>query len=179
MNPFGDLLLSARTKKKWTLRQLAQKTSINRMSLSQYERGKCQPMQRGTVERLAQALDITLDTLLSVWHPILRERIIANGKIWCSSCREWKDQEAFSRNASSPSGYRSWCQECNSRRQRNYKQWTHVVAEGVLQGNRTKITDPPRKAYKPFPEDYPDPVWCQFERLPAQWFSNGRLRPSR
>lgn len=54
--------------------------------------------------------------------------------------------------------------------------WTHIVADGVLQGERVRLIQPPPRVYKPFLEDYPDPVWAEFEHLPAQWFPRERLQ---
>src|SRR5215471_15744316 len=109
------MLLEARKRKGWTLRQLEQASGINRTSLCMYEQGKYQPTQRKKVEHLASLLDIPLDALLAAWHPYHREQIItASGQIWCSSCHQWKHKTFFNADVRSPTGHQPWCQVCSN-----------------------------------------------------------------
>lgn len=56
--------------------------------------------------------------------------------------------------------------------------WTHQIADGVLQGERARLAIPLyANVGTPGHLDQPDPVWCEFEHLPAQWFPRGRLTP--
>lgn len=116
-DPFAKMVAEARTRKGWTLRDLEQEVSINRTSLSHYENGICQPMQREKVEQLARSLDIPPEALLSAWNPSLRERVLAHdGKIWCPSCREWKEASEFREEQTSPTGRHSCCKSCHQLR---------------------------------------------------------------
>ena len=62
---FAENLKKFRTKKELTQEELANKTGINRKTISRYERGETLPRTREYYDKLAEALELSYEELVS------------------------------------------------------------------------------------------------------------------
>ena len=190
-NSFGKALRDARVKRGWTQKELAEAMKIAVQSIVQYETGSYVPVRRKNLEEKlksiftneeAQTIIIELNNLPKTRNKKQREItrvILPNGKLRCGNCRQEKELDEFHGDTNSKTGRHGWCKVCREeKRQAKKVRWTHMVADGILRGEKAQVIEPPKQhAYKPQPDDYPDPVWVQFEHLPPQWFPAPRLLP--
>ena len=73
MQALGSFIRSQRKLANLSLRQLAELTSLSNPYLSQIERGQHQPSVR-VLRSLADALNVSAETLLAVYRSMLRDQ---------------------------------------------------------------------------------------------------------
>lgn len=168
-NAFGSLIKQARTQHQWTRQMLARKSHLPPACIAAYEEKAHIPRERDIVEVLADVLKRDPDTLLHAWSHPSRTTDQHSGKK--------QRRSASLKECQSPSDRQTHGIRCREEAGPIREGWTHVVADGVWQGEHAMLLDPPRTAFRPLPDDHPHPVWCQFEHLPAQWFPSARLTP--
>lgn len=64
MTTFGERLRAMRMARKWTQLQLGVRIGVDQTQISNYENGRIHP-QLATIERMASALNVSVDMLLN------------------------------------------------------------------------------------------------------------------